>query len=119
MLDANILMLLPGCCPVSPLTDQPCDDKTEAGSCRARVTVANKLGLHIRPSRKLAALAMKFDAKVEVRNGDRTAMADSQLDLLMLLASKDAELEIIAAGKDAQPAIDAMIELFEQRFGED
>ncbi len=82
------------------------------------VEVCNKLGLHIRPSRYLSALAKSYEAEVTVRNNDRVALADSQLDLLMLLASKGAKLEISATGAQAEEAVDAIVKLVKDRFGE-
>ena len=83
------------------------------------VTVCNKLGLHIRPSRQVAELVQKYDAKVTVINGARSAGADSQLDLLMLVASAGTELEICAEGPDAEEAVGAIVEIVENRFGEE
>ncbi|WDI31985.1 HPr family phosphocarrier protein [Hyphococcus flavus] len=85
---------------------------------KASVEVCNKLGLHIRPSRYLASLAKSYDATVTVRNNDREALADSQLDLLMLLASKGAQLEISATGPQAEEAVHAIVGLIKDRFGE-
>ncbi|WP_375203758.1 HPr family phosphocarrier protein [Hyphococcus sp.] len=84
----------------------------------ATVEVCNKLGLHIRPSRHLSAIAKSYDAEVTVRNNDRVALADSQLDLLMLLASKGAKLEISATGPQAAEAVDSIVKLVQDRFGE-
>lgn len=85
----------------------------------ATVKIKNKLGLHIRPTRHFSALAKSWDAVVTVRNRDRTASADSQLDLLMLLASEGAELEITATGPQAAEAVEALVKLVDDRFGED
>lgn len=84
----------------------------------ATVEICNKLGLHIRPSRHLSALAKSYDAVVSVRNNERVALADSQLDLLMLLASKGATLEISATGPQAEEAVDSIVKLIKDRFGE-
>ena len=84
-----------------------------------KVRIANKLGFHIRPSRHFSALARSWDAEVTVRNEDRTALADSQLDLLMLCASYGSELEITAKGPQAEEAVDSLVRLVEDRFGED
>ncbi len=82
------------------------------------VRIANKLGFHIRPSRHFSALARSWDAVVTVRNEDRTALADSQLDLLMLCASQGSELEITAKGPQAEEAVDSLVKLVEDKFGE-
>ena len=83
-----------------------------------KVRVANKLGFHIRPSRHFSALARSWDAEVTVRNEDRSALADSQLDLLMLCAVQGSELEIIAKGPQAEEAVDSLVRLVEDMFGE-
>ncbi|MEM8771665.1 MAG: HPr family phosphocarrier protein [Pseudomonadota bacterium] len=82
------------------------------------VRIVNKLGLHIRPSRQVAALAQTFDAEITIRNHDRSAGADSQLDLLMLLASEGADLEICAEGPQADEAVEALADLIAEGFGE-
>jgi phosphotransferase system HPr (HPr) family protein len=84
----------------------------------ASVEICNKLGLHIRPSRYLSSIAKSYEAVVSVRNNDRVALADSQLDLLMLLASKGAKLEISATGPQAAEAVESIVKLVQERFGE-
>jgi len=91
---------------------------TEEAPVVATVEVSNKLGLHIRPSRYLSSLAKSYDAVVSVKNNDRVALADSQLDLLMLLASKGAVLEISATGPQAAEAVDSIVKLVKDKFGE-
>lgn len=83
-----------------------------------KVKVANKLGFHIRPSRHFSALARSWDAEVIVRNEDRSALADSQLDLLMLCAVQGSELEITATGPQAEEAVDSLVRIVEDMFGE-
>lgn len=85
----------------------------------ATVEIKNKLGLHIRPSRHFASLAKSWDAVVTVRNQDRVASADSQLDLLMLLASQGTLIEISATGPQAAEAVDSLVKLVNDRFGEE
>ena len=92
--------------------------ESETSPVVATVEVINKLGLHIRPSRYLSSLAKSYDAIVSVKNNERVALADSQLDLLMLLASKGAKLEISATGPQAAKAVDSIVKLVNDRFGE-
>ncbi|MBT8471820.1 MAG: HPr family phosphocarrier protein [Marinicaulis sp.] len=91
----------------------------DTGAISAIVSIQNKLGLHIRPSRYLSALAKSWDAQVTVRNGDREASADSQLDLLMLVASEGTELTISATGPQAKEAVDSIVKMIEDKFGEE
>lgn len=84
----------------------------------ATVTVTNPLGLHIRPSRKIAELVRTMNAEVTVRCLDRSAAGDSQLDLLMLLAGAGSELSISANGPDAEKAVEAVAALVREGFGE-
>ena len=92
--------------------------KPDSQTVTATVEVINKLGLHIRPSRYLSTLAKSYDAVVSVKNNERTALAESQLDLLMLIASKGAKLEISATGPQAAEAVESIVKMFEDRFGE-
>lgn len=82
------------------------------------VEIQNKLGLHIRPSRHFSSLAKSWDAVVSVRNQERIANADSQLDLLMLLASQGTMLEISASGAQAKEATESLVKLVNDKFGE-
>lgn len=100
-------------------TSQAPDTETSEPPVTAIVEVCNKLGLHIRPSRYLSSLAKSYDAIVSVKNNDRVASADSQLDLLMLLASKGSKLEVSATGPQAAEAVDSIVKLVNDRFGED
>ncbi len=84
----------------------------------ASAKIINKLGLHIRPSRHFSSLVKTWDAIVTVRNQDRSAAGDSQLDLLMLLANEGTVLEISATGPQAGEAVDSLVKLIEDRFGE-
>ena len=85
----------------------------------ASTKICNKLGLHIRPSRQVAELVGQYDATITIRNGAREAAGDSQLDLLMLVATNGAELEISATGPQASDAVAAIVALIENRFGEE
>ena len=83
------------------------------------VKVWNKMGLHARPAALLARLAGRFQAKIGVAAGDKTAAADSVLALLMLGAGYGAELRITAEGSDAGEALQEIQALFDAKFDED
>jgi len=83
-----------------------------------RVTICNKLGLHARAATKLAVLASEFDAQVTIVQGDKKASAASVLGLLMLETGIGKTITLLAEGKDADAALDAICALVDAKFDE-
>jgi len=83
------------------------------------VTIRNKLGLHARAATKLAKLSHSFDAKVSIIQGDQKVDASSVLCLLLLASGQGRDIDIVAEGKDAAEAVDAIANLIESRFDEE
>ncbi len=84
----------------------------------ARTTLTNKMGLHARPSTQIATTAGRFAASVHIAKDGLIIDAKSVLELLMLAAECGSELQISAEGDDATAAVDALVALVENRFGE-
>lgn len=84
----------------------------------ASITICNKAGLHARAASKLVKVAGQFDSKVQIGR-DKMVDAHSILSLMMLAASKGAELRITVDGADEQAAFDAIVNLVNNRFDED
>lgn len=86
-----------------------------------QVTIVNDLGLHARAASKLVQLASKFPVELKLGHEDMTVNAKSIMGVLMLAACKGTDLTLTAVGDDAQAqaAVDAVVELIGQRFGED
>ncbi len=85
----------------------------------AQARIVNRKGLHARASAKLARLAATFDARVFVSHEGETGDARSIMDLLMLAAHTGCDVEIKAAGRDAREAVDAILALIADGFGEE
>lgn len=85
----------------------------------APVTIVNKLGLHARAASRLVNCASGFAAEIEVVRGTRAVNAKSIMGVLTLAAAIGTELVIEADGPDEQQALDAIVALFMDRFGED
>jgi phosphocarrier protein HPr len=85
----------------------------------ADVTIINKLGLHARAASRLVNCASGFAAEIEIVKGARSVNAKSIMGVLTLAAAIGTDLVIEADGPDEQQALDAMLALFEDRFGED
>ena len=87
----------------------------------ATVTLVNKRGLHARASHKFMECVLRFDAEVMVRSHNdvcaETVVADSVMELLLLGSACGEDITISATGEQAQPAIKALVELVEARFG--
>ena len=86
-----------------------------------QVTIVNDLGLHARAASKLVQLASKYPVELKLGHEDMTVNAKSIMGVLMLAACKGTDLTLTAVGDDAQAqaAVDAVVELIGQRFGED
>ncbi|MBJ7467343.1 MAG: HPr family phosphocarrier protein [Rhodoferax sp.] len=81
-------------------------------------TIVNKLGLHARASAKLTKLAGSFPCEIWISKGERRVNAKSIMGVMMLAAGLGSELSIETEGEQAQEAIDALLALMADRFGE-
>jgi phosphocarrier protein HPr len=90
-----------------------------AVSAARTVEIVNARGLHARASAKFVKLASTFNAEVSVSRDGQTVDARSIMGLMMLAAGPGSTIEITAEGPEAQPAVDALVELVQARFDED
>lgn len=85
---------------------------------RAITEVANRLGLHARPSAKLTQLATQFRSDVWLEREGRRVNAKSIMGVMMLAAAHGTKLTVETEGEDADAALQAIIDLIASRFGE-
>lgn len=85
---------------------------------RAEIEISNKLGLHARASAKLTQLAGSFNAEVWLEKGSRRINAKSIMGVMMLAAGKGATIVVETEGSDEQTALDALLKLIADKFGE-
>lgn len=85
---------------------------------KAPATISNKLGLHARASAKLTKLAGGFPCDVWLTRGERRVNAKSIMGVMMLAAGLGSVIEIEAEGERAQEAVDALLALIDDKFGE-
>jgi phosphocarrier protein len=83
-----------------------------------RVTISNKLGLHARASAKLSKLAGSFPCEVWMTRNDRRINAKSIMGVMMLAAGIGTEVELETEGDQEQQAMDALLALIHDKFGE-
>ncbi len=91
---------------------------SEAFPAVRRATIVNRKGLHARASAKVAKLAGEYDAQVFVTHESETADARSIMDLLMLVAHTGCVVEIKGRGAQADEAVEAIVRLIDEGFGE-
>jgi phosphocarrier protein HPr len=82
------------------------------------ITISNKLGLHARASAKLTKLAGSFKSEIHMSRSGRRVNAKSIMGVMMLAAGMGAEVEIETDGPDEQAAMDGLLALIQDRFGE-
>lgn len=83
-----------------------------------KMTIVNKLGLHLRAAAELVKVANKFKCNVMIHHGIQNVNAKSLMGLMTLAAAKGTEIEFAADGEDAKDAIAALRKLLENKFGE-
>ena len=81
-------------------------------------TIINKLGLHARASAKLTKLAGSFPCEVWIAKGERRVNAKSIMGVMMLAAGIGSEVVIDTEGDREQEAMDAILALIADKFGE-
>ncbi len=81
-------------------------------------TISNKLGLHARASAKLTKLAGSYPCEVWMSRGERRVNAKSIMGVMMLAAGMGSTVGIETDGDREQEAMDALLALIADKFGE-
>jgi len=82
------------------------------------VLIINKLGLHARASAKLTQLASSFKCEVMLTRNKRRVNAKSIMGVMMLAAAKGTTINIETNGVDEAEAMQALLALINDYFGE-
>lgn len=82
------------------------------------IQIRNKYGLHARPAAEFVKLASRFRSDVYVRKEDLEVNGKSIMGMMMLAAECGAEITIRAQGEDATNAVEELVALVNNRFGE-
>lgn len=85
---------------------------------KTSVTITNKLGLHARASAKLTKLAGSFACDVFMSRNGRRINGKSIMGVMMLAAGMGTEIEIETQGPDEVQALQELVALVNERFGE-
>ena len=83
------------------------------------VRITNQRGLHARASAKFVNLATELDADIEVEKDGNRVCGTSIMGLMMLGAAMGDAITIHVDGDGADEALAKLVELVEERFGEE
>ena len=83
------------------------------------VTIVNELGLHARAAARFVEMANRFRSKIEIVGSHERVDGKSILGILTLAAPRGSQLTLVTEGSDEQQAMDALVELVADGFGED
>lgn len=83
------------------------------------VTVKNRAGIHARPAALIAQTANKFSSEVLIERDSVMINAKSIMGVITMAAAYQTELVVKADGADEQAAVEAIYNLFENRFEEE
>jgi phosphocarrier protein len=84
------------------------------------LTIINQKGLHARAAAKFVRTVEQFpEATILVKRRDTEVAGGSIMGLMMLGAAMGSTITLTASGTQAQPAMDALVALIENRFGEE
>ena len=82
------------------------------------ITVKNEVGLHARPATYFIQKATEFKCGIWVEKEERRVNAKSLLGVLSLGIVKGTNIALIADGSDEKEAVDALVSLIQNNFGE-
>ena len=83
------------------------------------VAIVNRLGLHARAAAKFVQTAGRYGCDVLVARDGTPVNGKSIMAVMMLAASQGVTIEITTQGPEEDVALDALVELVADRFGED
>ncbi len=81
--------------------------------------IINKLGLHARAAAKLVSTTSAYSSKIKIAFNGKEVDGKSIMSVMMLAASKGSTLAIKANGQDEDAAMQAILDLIDDRFEEE
>ncbi len=87
---------------------------------RKTLRIKSELGLHARAAAELVKLTSQFESDIKLSrlNAEEQVDAKSILGILLMAAAKGTEIEVMTDGKDEKVAMEAVVQLVNNRFGE-
>ncbi len=87
---------------------------------RKTLRIKSELGLHARAAAKLVKLTSQFESDIKLSrlNVEEQVDAKSILGILLMAAAQGTKIEVMIDGKDEEVAMEAVVQLVNNRFGE-
>lgn len=83
---------------------------------KGKFKVNNEQGLYTIPSTEIVKCATSFKSHVYLTYQKQTVNAKSLLSIVLLAASKGAQIKVEAKGEDAEEAVQSIIDLANNKF---
>ena len=83
------------------------------------IVITNRRGLHARASAKFVNLASVLDSTIEVEKDGSRVCGTSIMGLMMLGAAMGDSVTIHVSGLHAEEALEQLVAMIEDRFGEE
>lgn len=80
------------------------------------VTIINAVGLHARPAALFVQTANKFDSEIYIQKGSSKVNGKSIMCIMALGVASGENIEITVEGHDEQEAMNALVNLIENKF---
>ncbi len=83
------------------------------------VTIINVQGLHARPVMRFVDIAAKFASHIRIRKNEIDVDGKSPMEMMLLEAPCGTVLTLVVEGPDAEAAMEAIVGLVNEKFGEE
>jgi phosphocarrier protein len=94
------------------------EESQNQGAITAEIKIRNRAGMHARAAVKFVQLAGHFRSEIRVTKEVTTVNGKSIMGLLTLVAAFGVSIVIEAEGPDASEAVNALVALVDNGFGE-
>ena len=86
---------------------------------KKKITVVNRLGLHARPAAQIVQQASRFKSEIMLSKDGLEVNAKSIMGVMMLAAEMGSIVWVAADGPDEAAAVEAIEQVFANKFGEE
>jgi phosphocarrier protein HPr len=82
--------------------------------------IVNKTGLHARPASEFTRKATQFESEITIKNltSEKEGNAKSIIAVMAMALSKGTGIRVSAEGDDEKQAVDELVALIDNGFGE-